>query len=388
MMTLPKLGQHVLLTVSAVLTLTLSFATGFATLATELDKPQRCQLERTYKMVGYNCANLGLKQIPQSLKSNLEIFDLSFNRIRDLKRDSFERYADVKYLYLFENMVQTVEPGTFTVMTNLEAIDLSSNALTTIPPELFQMPMLRNLYVAHNNLAFSDVNPLILELPVQAPLQIISMADCKLNRLPDFGILPDLWLLNISSNPMADLTLEQLAPLCNLRKLDMNDTHVEQCACQEITTQLDRRNIYIINSNMHCLPMYSSERKTCDSDSNPTESETKPSPPAAFLQCMEVLQSRKLNAKAKAAWFWIALAVLGCILLFCGVLYGVHNRNSKSRRALKNQATLAAHKRSQVSNGQPIQRIMEPSPDRDSKSEDEKPIVDNGTRDKLIDNCD
>lgn len=120
------------------------------------------------------------------------------------------------------------------------------------------MPLLRNLYVAHNNLAFSDANPLQLELPIRAPLQIISLADCRLNRLPDFGILPDLWMLNISINPMADLTVEQFAPLCNLRKLDMNDTRAEQCACQEITVQLERRRVMVLNSNMHCLPMYSS----------------------------------------------------------------------------------------------------------------------------------
>uniref|UniRef100_A0A1Q3FP47 Putative leucine-rich repeat protein n=1 Tax=Culex tarsalis TaxID=7177 RepID=A0A1Q3FP47_CULTA len=385
-MTRPQFEKHVLLTLGAVLTLTLSSVTGIATLATEMDKPQRCQLERTYKMVGYNCANLGLKQIPQTLKSNLQIFDLSFNRIRDLTRQSFARYSDVQYLYLFENMVQFVEPGTFSVMTNLEAIDLSSNALTTIPPELFQMPLLRNLYVAHNNLAFSDANPLQLELPVRAPLQIISLADCRLNRLPDFGILPDLWLLNISSNPMADLAVEQFAPLCNLRKLDMNDTRVEQCTCQEITVQLEQRRVMVLNSNLHCLPMYSSERKSCTSESSNDVNETKLSSPLSqpFLQCIEVLQSRKLNAKAKAAWFWIALAVLGCILLFCSVLYYVHNRNSKSRKALKNQA----NKRGQMSNGQPIHRIMEPSPDRETRAEDEKPIVENGTRDKLIENCD
>lgn len=58
---------------SAIFMLTLSYANGFATLPTELDRPQRCHLERTYKMIGYNCANLNLKEIPQQLKSNLEV---------------------------------------------------------------------------------------------------------------------------------------------------------------------------------------------------------------------------------------------------------------------------------------------------------------------------
>lgn len=78
-MTRRKFENHALLTLGALLTLTLGCATGIATLATEMDKPQRCQQERTYKMVGYNCANLGLKQIPQILKSNLQVSDWQFN---------------------------------------------------------------------------------------------------------------------------------------------------------------------------------------------------------------------------------------------------------------------------------------------------------------------
>lgn len=64
---------------------------------------------------------------------------MSFNRIRELERASFEKYTDIRYLYLFENMIQTVEPGTFAQLTSLEAIDLSSNALTTIPLELLDV---------------------------------------------------------------------------------------------------------------------------------------------------------------------------------------------------------------------------------------------------------
>lgn len=33
-----------------------------------------------------------------------------------------------------------------------QAIDLTTNGLTTIPRELFDLPLLRNLHVSHNNL--------------------------------------------------------------------------------------------------------------------------------------------------------------------------------------------------------------------------------------------
>jgi hypothetical protein len=46
---------------------------GMVTVAANLDKPQRCTLERAYKMLGYNCAKMSFKTIPQNLKSNLEV---------------------------------------------------------------------------------------------------------------------------------------------------------------------------------------------------------------------------------------------------------------------------------------------------------------------------
>lgn len=49
-----------------------------------------------------------------------QVLDVSFNRIRELNQNSFARYTDVKYLYLFENMIQIIEVNTFAQLTNLE----------------------------------------------------------------------------------------------------------------------------------------------------------------------------------------------------------------------------------------------------------------------------
>lgn len=77
---------------------------------------------------------------------------MSENRIRELTKDSFSKYTDLKYLYLYENMIMMVDTGTFAQLSYLEVIDLSSNALTTLPAELFRLSHLRTLYAADNNL--------------------------------------------------------------------------------------------------------------------------------------------------------------------------------------------------------------------------------------------
>lgn len=176
-------------------------------------------------------------------------------------------------------MIQNIEEGTFSELANLEvgclwkqlnplninlfqALDLSNNALNTIPLELFHLPLLRNLYVAYNNLANLEEDLLTLEKPIRAPLQILSLAECWLKRLPNFGILPDLWQLNISSNPMTDLTVDQFSPMCNLRSLDLNATHVPTCSCQLITSELSTRRTVIYNKHPNCFTGNSRIRHT------------------------------------------------------------------------------------------------------------------------------
>ncbi|XP_055602600.1 chondroadherin [Uranotaenia lowii] len=386
--TLPKLltrscsGKHVLLALGALVTLTLSYANGFATLASELDKPQRCTLERSYKMVGYNCANLNLKEIPQSLKSTLEIFDLSFNRIRDLNRQSFTRYPDVKYLYLFENMIQNIEEGTFSELTSLEAIDLSNNALKTIPLEFFRLPLLRNLYVAHNALLDLVQDMDRLQKPIAAPLQVLNLADCWLQRLPNFGIMPDLWQLNISFNPLVELTIDQFAPMCNLKSLDMNGTQTPICACQTITTELTARRTKIVSSNPHCTLLFSSEQSICAQEAE--ESLVSVAPVRSeYQQCLEVRSSRKRDTEAKTAWFRISMAVLACIVVFSLILYYFHRRNVKNMKRKQN----AYGGRYKAPPGGPdtINRVKVPSL---HENDDHVSIIENGKCDKLLKDCD
>ncbi|EDO63949.1 AGAP006647-PA [Anopheles gambiae str. PEST] len=371
------------LTTAAIFMLTLSYANGFATLPTELDRTQqRCQLERTYKMVGYNCANLNLKEIPQTLKSSLEIFDLSFNRIRDLNPQSFARYGSVKYLYLFENMIHNVEPETFSSLTNLEAIDLSNNALISIPLELFRLPSLRNLYVSHNTLSKLDEDLPALEKPIKAPLQVLGLADCRLQRLPDLGVLPDLWQLNISSNPMKELTLGQFSPMCNLKTVELNNTQIPICPCQVLTAELVLRRTKIMFPPLYCIPLTSSEQNLCNAEA---KRDIEPDQVADYHQCMEIRNSRQLDTEAKSAWMKISAAVAGCIVLFATILFCLHRRNARRLKAKRKPKKVPLKSINRV--------ILVPGPAGDGPESEVPPATTTGTTitakcDKLLSDCD
>lgn len=84
-----------------------------------------------------------------------------------------------------------------------------------------------------------------------APLQLINIASCRLSKVPDFGVLPDLWQLNISSNDLLDITSQQLSPLCGLKSIDVNNTKIPPCPCQSLAVYFRKRSISTPNG-MNC----------------------------------------------------------------------------------------------------------------------------------------
>lgn len=124
-----------------------------------------------------------------------------------------------------------IEKETFASLKSLEVLDLSENALREIPAEIFNLPHLRNLYLERNSFVSFDNIP----KPITAPLKKLNLANNRLESIPpQFGILPDLYHLNISSNNMRDLTPQQFSPFCNLKEVDLNNTAMHKCRCLEV----------------------------------------------------------------------------------------------------------------------------------------------------------
>lgn len=129
-------------------------------------------------------------------------------------------------------MILKIEIGTFSHLTLLETLDLSQNGLQMVPTEILNLPNLRKLYLADNDLENKGFES--IEKPVKAPLVYLNIAATEIDKLPDLGILPDLIHLNISMNKLKHLKPEQFAPLCQLKHVDFNKTDVGDCDCHKI----------------------------------------------------------------------------------------------------------------------------------------------------------
>ncbi|EDW61497.1 leucine-rich repeat-containing protein 4B [Drosophila virilis] len=283
---------------------------------------RRCSYGRIEKLMRIRCYNMDLKEVPQNLKTSVEVLDLSYNRIRKLRSGSFQRYTDIKFLMLYENMILSVEPGTFAPLTALQEVDLSNNGLTTIPMELFSLPRLRNLYIDSNDLRELHQELETLEKPIRAPLEYLNVANCELHDIPDLGVLPNLWQLNASANPLSDFNIDKLANLCHLKVIDLTRTQINACVCQQVTNHL-----MTMGANPKFVPVC---MEALDSDSCPLPyNRTVDSP--TFRSCVD---SAEL-AETRSLWLFAAGCFGGVILVLLVFCYCIHRwRKKRANRRL------------------------------------------------------
>lgn len=129
-------------------------------------------------------------------------------------------------------MITKVEVGTFSQLKLLETLDLSQNALRWVPAEIFNLPNLRKLYLAENEL--KNEGFVTITKPVKAPLIYLNIAGTEIDKIPELGILPELLYLNVSMNDLKQLAPEQFAPFCQIKHVDLNKTNVGSCQCHQI----------------------------------------------------------------------------------------------------------------------------------------------------------
>ncbi|KAH8371674.1 hypothetical protein KR093_008439 [Drosophila rubida] len=314
------------------------------------DEGRRCSYGRIEKLMRIRCHDMDLKEVPQNLKSSVEVLDLSYNRIRKLRSGSFQRYSDVKFLMLYENMILSVEPGTFAPLTALQEVDLSNNGLTTIPMELFQLPKLRNLYMDSNDLRELHQDLQLLETPIRAPIEYLNVANCELHDIPNLGILPsecgaskcqyialiiilfvELWQLNASSNPLSNFDMNKMANLCHLRVIDLTKTQISPCSCQQVSNHLSA-----LGASARFVPVC---MEALDSDACPLNyNRTVDSP--TFHSC---LTSAEL-AETRSFWLFAAGCFGGCLLVLLVFCYCIHRwRKKRNNRRLSQAAQNRKH---------------------------------------------
>ncbi|KRT83368.1 hypothetical protein AMK59_4321 [Oryctes borbonicus] len=279
----------------------------------------KCKQNQVHGMRGADCYSLDLEKIPQCFRSDVEIVELSHNRIRSIRQGDLSRYTNLKILYLDDNMIMNVDETAFEPMTALEILDMSSNSLVKIPPIFFQLPSLYKLYFSHNQ--YTNIVKDIENLkPITSPLQYLELAFNNLTELPNLGMLPTLFYFNITGNPSIKMTVSKFSGICNLKFLYNNNTTSwfdDPCECWTLETWLENRGAKFLPFNCQV------DIETCNTTISTNDTQI-------YEECQKSYAELVMQYKIRKIVLPVCVAVV--VLLLIIILIIIIKRRRKPKR--------------------------------------------------------
>lgn len=189
-----------------------------------------------------------LSEIPDNVfvpLTSLRNLDLSANQITHISQDSFAGLDFLERLYLYSNQIKTIHPQAFEALSHLLELKLQGNQLSSLPA--LKMPSLLLLDLRFNQL------PALGPGDLQTPnLECLKLAGLGLRRVDEelLGGLSNLHELDISNNqlntfpsvlreagglirlslagnPMGPLRLEDFEQFGELQELDISNLSLQ-----------------------------------------------------------------------------------------------------------------------------------------------------------------
>ncbi|XP_078612465.1 uncharacterized protein LOC144882512 [Branchiostoma floridae x Branchiostoma japonicum] len=163
------------------------------------------------------CYGKNLRNVPHNMPETMTTFRLQENSISALSQRDFSRYTKLEELYLYDNIIRTIQVGTFTPVPHLLVLYLSSNHLSSVPQGLFHgLNELQSLYLSYNRIE-SVQSFAVTDLP---KLESLSLGNNTIHSIsPDaFVNLPSLNYLFLGNNKLTEIpTVDMQFPsLANL----------------------------------------------------------------------------------------------------------------------------------------------------------------------------
>ncbi|XP_037544917.1 vasorin b [Nematolebias whitei] len=203
--------------------------------------------------------------------TSLKNLDLSSNQITHISEKCFHGATQLERLYLYSNSIKTIHREAFNGLDHLLELKLQGNILTTLPA--LSMPQLLLLDLRFN--ALSSLGPSDLQTPNLESLRLGGMGLTSLNKELLLGLknlheldvsgnqlesfpaalkeTPGLYHLNLAGNPMDLPKVEDLQNLRELLELDISSLSLQ--GLPEEFTQLfpNLKKLTVAENPFNCL---------------------------------------------------------------------------------------------------------------------------------------
>ncbi|XP_068176078.1 leucine-rich repeat-containing protein 24-like [Antennarius striatus] len=194
------------------------------------------------------CGSTGLRDIPKHIPPTTQTVFLQDNAIGQIHQQDLTLLKHLHYLYLQNNTISAVEPGSFHNQGQLLELALNGNRIHLVTADIFQgLEHLRILYLAGNDITrlqdytFRDLQR----------LQELHLQHNSIEMLAEQALvgLTSLALLDLSRNNLHTIGPESLRPLVSLQVLRITDNPWRcDCALLWLRSWIDEEGQRLLSS--------------------------------------------------------------------------------------------------------------------------------------------
>ncbi|XP_055625569.1 nyctalopin-like isoform X2 [Toxorhynchites rutilus septentrionalis] len=190
-------------------------------------------------------------------QEKLRVLDLSSNVLTALLKDSFRGLARLGTLRLNDNRIEKIHPTAFHGLSSLTELDLSDNQIVSFEDDVFKpLPALERLSLENNQ---------ILEVPYDSNLEHLrSLRHLELSvnlvefiANDSFEALRELRTLNLAGNVLTELDLGVFNGLSALQHLDMADNNLTVIPTLQLSKLYNLTSLSLSGNSFVQLPAVS-----------------------------------------------------------------------------------------------------------------------------------
>ncbi|XP_029163247.1 chaoptin-like [Nylanderia fulva] len=241
---------------------------------------------------------IALAKILLDLNPDIQVLNITGNMLDHLTNKSLHPYKKLVAISLRYSVLNEIDEAFFANQPYLEVLDLTSDIINYLPKSLFQLPYLHTLYLGHNMISDFVFN-------VTSPLRLLQLNNNLLNVIPNIGVQPTLFYLDVSYNYITSISTEDLAPFCSLKKLYLTGNRIRfnasSCDCQAFNAWVKLRQIKTKPNFYNCTDPPAALNKDCAKVrfSNRTHK--------LFNECLAMRQQKMETEKPRSVWITVSV---------------------------------------------------------------------------------